>query len=304
MKEYLNLQYKMLNRQMKELGIHPLLGYPLSFILFFLASSFLFLKIEFAAYLYPFFALSFLIQLSESNRTDFLKTCFSKKQFREIRLVENGLILLPFVLFLFSKGNYLIGIILFLAGSILALLHLNRWNVSVIPTPFGKQPFEFLVGFRKSFIIIGFAYFLAFMSIYIGNFNLGVFALLLVILTSSAFYAKPEIPYFVWIFSNTPKQFLFQKAKTTIWYSTILTIPILIGLGIVFPENIYLLLIFQAFGYLFLITMLMGKYSTYPKEMNLPEAIIIGMCAMFPPLLIFPIIYFYKKSKNRLREYL
>ena len=273
-------------------------------VLFFLASSFLFLKIEIAAYLYPFFAISFLMQLSESNRNDFLKTCFSEKQYREIRLLENVLIVFPFVLFLFFKGNYWIGIVLLLSACVLALIHFARLNVSVIPTPFGKQPFEFLVGFRKSFLIIGFAYFLAFMSIYIGNFNLGIFALLVVVLTSSAFYAKPEIPYFVWIFSNTPQQFLSQKIKTVLWYSTILNIPILIGLGVVFPNNIHWVLIFQIFGYLFLVTMLLAKYSTFPKEMNLPEAIIIAMCTMFPPLLIFPIIYFYKKSKNRLSEIL
>ena len=304
MKEYLQLQYKMLNRQMKEIGIHPILGYPLSILLFFIASSFLFLKIEMAAYLYPFFALSFMVQLSDLNRNDFLKTCFPKKQYRKIRWIENTLIAIPFVLFLIYKENYWIAIVLLIISNVLALINFNRWNASVIPTPFGKQPFEFLTGFRKSFMIIGFAYFLTFMSVYIGNFNLGVFALLIVILTSSAFYAKPEIPYFVWIFSNTPKQFLFQKIKTALWYSTILTLPILVALSIVFSAYIYLLVIFQVFGYLFLVAILLGKYSAFPKEMNLPEALSLGMCTFFPPFLIFPILYFYKKSKSKLREYL
>ena len=304
MKEYFHLQYKMFNRQMKELGIHPFLGYLLGVVLFFLASSFLFVKIEFAAFLYPFFAISFVMQLSESNRNDFLKTCFSKNKYLEIRLLENGLVVLPFVLFLFYKGSYWVGIVLLLVGGVLAVLHFSRWSASVIPTPFGKQPFEFLVGFRKSFLVIGFAYFLAFMSVYIGNFNLGIFAQFIVVMTSAAFYAKPEIPYFVWIFSETPEQFLFQKIKTALWYSTILTLPILVALGIVFPKYIYLLAIFQVFGYLFLVTILLGKYSAFPKEMNLPDAIGIGMCSVFPPVLIFPIIYFYNKAKSRLREYL
>ena len=304
MKKYFQLQYKMLNRQMKELGVHPVIAYPLGVILFLLASLFLFFKIEFAAYIYPFLAISFIAPLSESNRSDFLKTCFSKKKYTEIRLLENAVVVLPFVLFLIYKGNYWIAIALLLGGLLLGVFNFVGRSISVVPTPFGKQPFEFLVGFRLTFLAIGFAYFLTFMSVYVGNFNLGVFGLLVVMLVSSAYYTKPEIPYFVWIFSSKPKQFLFQKIKTALWYSTILTIPILIVLGVVFPKNIYLLVVFQMFGYLFLLTLLLGKYSVFPKEMNLPEAIIIAMCTMFPPLLIFPIMYFYKKSESRLNEIL
>ena len=303
-KDYFYLQYKMLNRQMNELGIHPVLAYPLGVILFLLASLFLFVKVGFAAYIYPFLAISFIAHLSESNRSDFLKTCFSKKQYSEIRLLENGIVVLPFVLFLIYKGEYWIGIALLGVALLLALANFMQRSISVIPTPFGKQPFEFIVGFRLSFLAIGFAYFLTVISIYVGNFNLGVFALLIVLLVSSSFYGKPEIPYFVWIFSSQPKQFLFQKMKTALWYSTILTIPILIGLGIAFSKYIHFLVIFQVFGYLFLLTILLGKYSVFPKEMNLPEALIIAMCTMIPPLLIFPIMYFYQKAKSRLQEIL
>ena len=304
MQEYLKLQTKMLHRQMNEFGVHPILAYPLGIILFVLFSLFLFFKIEFAAYIYPFLAISFMAPLSESNRNDFLKTCFSKKQYREIRWLENSLLALPFIIFLFFKNNYWIAIILLGLSLLFASINLSRKSISVIPTPFGKQPFEFLVGFRLSFIFIGFAYFLTFMSIYVGNFNLGVFGLLITMLVSSSFYTKPEIPYFVWIFSSSPKTFLFQKIKIALWHATILTLPILIIMSIFFIENIYLLLVFQLFGYLFLVTILLGKYSVFPKDMNLPEAVIIAMCAVFPPLLIFPIMYFYQKSKSRLQEYL
>jgi len=304
MKDYFQLQYKILNRQMNELGVHPILAYPLGVILFLLGSLFLFEKTELAVYIYPFIAISFLSPLGESNRNDFLKSCFSKNKYNRIRLLENTIIVLPFVLFLFFKGNFWIAITLLSGALILSILSFSQRLMSVIPTPFGKQPFEFLVGFRLGFLVIGFAYFLTFMGVYVGNFNLGVFGLLVVIMVASSFYAKSEIPYFVWIFSSQPKQFLFQKIKTALWYVTILTIPILVSLSAFFPKYIYLLIIFQLFGYLFLVTMLLGKYSVFPKEMNLPEAVIIAMCTVFPPLLIFPIIYFYKKSKNRLQEYL
>ncbi|MBK7030860.1 MAG: hypothetical protein IPH45_17355 [Bacteroidales bacterium] len=53
--------------------------------------------------------------------------------------------------------------------------HNSRWNFT-IPTPFSKHPFEFAVGFRKTFLAWLFAYFLTIMAISVGNFNLGVFS--------------------------------------------------------------------------------------------------------------------------------
>jgi len=47
--------------------------------------------------------------------------------------------------------------------------------------------------------MIGFAYFLTIMGISVGNFNLGVFSLLVIFLTSFSFYTQPDSQFYVWI---------------------------------------------------------------------------------------------------------
>jgi len=104
----------------------------------------------------------------------------------------------------------------------LAKIHFKNQLNYTIPTPFYKKPFEFIIGFRTAIGMIGFAYFLTIMGISVGNFNLGIFSLLVVFLTSFSFYAQPDSQFYVWIFSHSSATFLLDKIKIGIGYITIL----------------------------------------------------------------------------------
>jgi len=78
MKEYFQLQFKMLNRKMIDFGIPLLIGYTLLPLTFILLSNYLFEKTEYANYLYALIALSFVSKLSEPKRNDFLKSIFNR----------------------------------------------------------------------------------------------------------------------------------------------------------------------------------------------------------------------------------
>jgi hypothetical protein len=301
MKEYFRLQFKMTNRKMADFGLNPIIGFCLLFAGFIGLSIYLFSKTEFAEYAFILIALSFVSKLSETKRNDYLKYCFRNTKYRILRLTENFIVALPFMAFLIYEQLFPSVIILSILTLLLALVNFNSTYNYTIPTPFYKKPFEFTVGFRSTFYLFIFAYFLTFMAVYVGNFNLGIFALLLVFLISISFYSKLENEYYVWASIDTPKGFLVNKIKTGLTYSTFIGLPILIVLGVFFFSQAYTLLIFLLLGYVYLFTIILAKYSGYPNEMNLPQGILIGISLLFPPILIGIIPFFYLQSIKRLK---
>jgi hypothetical protein len=301
MKEYFDLQFLMINRKIKEAGINPVLGYFLALIAFVILSEYFFYKSEFAKYLVVLSCLGLQLKLSKKNRTDFLASTFKENQKMKIRILENLIVSIPFVAILLYKNVFLEASILFVLSIFLAIFSLKtNLNIS-IPTPFSKKPFEFSVGFRKTFFIFPVAYSLTVIAINVDNFNLGIFSMMLVFLTSMSYYTVPEQDYFVWVHAETPKKFLNNKIMIATKNSILLTTPILISLLIFYPFEIDLILLFLLIGILFLWTIILTKYSTFPEEMNLPEGIIIAFALFFPPLLLLIIPYFYNKSINNLR---
>lgn len=304
MKDYFILQFKMTNRTLKDFGLNPIIGYSLLLVSFIGLTIFLFSKTEYAQYILILIALSFASKLSETRRNDFLKFCFSNKVYWKLRLLENILVVLPFITFLIYKQLFTSTIILLLLNLFMALVNFNSTFNYTIPTPFYKKPFEFTIGFRSTFYVIIFAYFLTFMAVSVGNFNLGVFAILLIFIISISFYSKLENEYFIWSFIDTPHWFLVKKIKTALVYSTILILPILVVLGIFFLSKVYTLLIILILGYVYLVTIILAKYSAYPNEINLPQAVLIGISLLFPPILIGIIPFFYLQSLKRLNDIL
>jgi hypothetical protein len=294
----------MFGRQLSDFGINPIIGYLLLPILFLGLSLYLFVKTEFAEYIYAFLSASLLISLSEANRNDFLKTCFSNKHYRKIRLLENTILALPFFAFLVYKGCFHTAAALLILEIILAFIVFGNKINYTVPTPFYKQPFEFIVGFRKTFWVVLLAYFTTYMAIVVDNFNLGLFSMMVVVFVCMYFYAYLEKAYFVWIFQTSPRRFLFDKIKTALLYSTALGLPIVAGLCLFYPDKINIIIGLQCLGYMYLSTAVLAKYSAFPSEINLPQAFFMAFGIVFPPLLLAIAPFFYFQSIKRLNEIL
>ncbi|WP_437395387.1 ABC transporter permease [Flagellimonas lutimaris] len=301
MRDYFELQLVMTNRKIKEAGVNPALGYFLGLIAFVLLSEYIFHKTEFAKYLVILACLGFQLRLSEKSRTDFLLATFGDKSKMKIRVLENLIISFPFALILVYKSSFLEAIILLLCSITIALFSFHSNLNFTIPTPFSKNPFEFTTGFRKTFLIFPLTYALSVIAINVGNFNLGIFSMSLMFLITLSYYSKPEEEFYVWVHANTPKSFLMKKMMIATKNSTLLTIPISLGLLIFYPAEYNLILLFLFIGILFLWTMVLAKYSAFPSEINLPEGIIIAFALSFPPLILLIIPYFYTKSIKNLR---
>lgn len=294
----------MTNRKLKEAGIDPLIGFLLGLAAIILLSEYLFQKTEFAKYFIILICLSLQFKTAEKNRTDFLLSTFGDNTKKKIRILENLILCIPFVSILLYKNLLFEATILLLCSMILALFSFHPNFDLTLPTPFSKRPFEFSTGFRKTFFLLLFAYFLTGIAIQVDNINLGIFAFSLVFLITLSYYTKPEQEYYVWIHSDTPKTFLKNKIVSASKNVALLTAPILICLFIFYPTEFELILLFFLIGLLFLWTIILAKYSTYPKEMNLPEGIVIAISLYFPPLLLAIIPFFYTKSIRRLKNIL
>ncbi len=304
MSYYFRLQYRMLNRHISEFGLNPYFGYVLAVIGFIGFSEYLFFKTSYAEYIYAILGISIVINSSESKRNAFLKSQFSTGDYHKIRLLENTILTFPFVIFLLYKSAFLVAVGALLATMILVFINFNRSFRGMMPTPFSRRPFEFSVGFRKTFALILFAYFLTGMAMVADNFNLGIFSIILVVFTTIFYYISPENKFFVWIYNTQPKAFLFQKIKTALWYCLILCLPIMLTLSFFFPNKIIFVIAALLLGYCYLITIILAKYAVFPGEINLPQGILIAIGIWLPPFLIGIIPFFYKKSLENLKPLL
>ncbi len=301
---YLSLQHKMLNRHIKAFGLPIAVGYILGIGAFIFIAYLLFIRVKYAAYLLISIALMLLSKTSKVNRNDFLKTCFPPSKYKKIRLLENLILSLPFILFLLYQSKIIEAIILLFGTLGFALININPQVNFTLPTPFSKKPFEFSVGFRKTIVFILFAYFLVFMAIKVDNFNLGAFSFVIIFGLSLIYHIEPEKEFFVWIFAASPKQFLLKKLLTAFKFSMLLSLPIIGLLITFFIDKWWIICIIPLVGYIYLATFILLKYVAFPKEINIPQVILFVISIAFPPFLLILIPYFYTKAIKNLQSIL
>ncbi len=304
MRNYFLLQYKMINRHIKAFGMAPVLAYVLVVALFVGMSILLFERTQWAGYIYAFLAVSLVYSLSAQKRNDFLKTIFPLGRYRLLRWLENSIIILPFLLFLLYKQAFVVALVVVLFSSALSVFNTRMTFHFSIPTPFGSRPFEFAIGFRKTFYLFPLAYYLGCQSIQVHNLNLGVFAILLMGFVVLFYYAEPENEYYVWSFSKSVNGFLIYKIITAYLFFSALVLPIILGLVFFFTSQLLLVVLAVLLCYLYLLTMILARYAAYPNTMSVLESTFIVIGFLLPPTLLGIIPFFYFKSLQHLKPIL
>jgi len=299
--QYFRLQFTMLKRHLTGFGLNPWVSIFVIVAAFYGFSFYGFTKTAYAGYAYVLLALSLAFKQSEARRNDFLKLTFSKVYYLMIRLLENFLVVLPFLLFLCFKKEPGLALLLVTLSSAMIFVNTRRSFAFTLSTPFYRKPFEFIVGFRTWAGVFLLAYFLTAMSVIYQNFNLGIFSLMGIFGLCLTFYTEPENEYYVWIHQLKAGAFLLDKIKTAMVFSTLLSLPITLGLLFFFPAHMVSIAIFQLLGYCYLATMILAKYASYPGKINLPQAILFATALVAPPLFLALIPFFYTQSVKRLK---
>lgn len=291
-------------RKLKDVGIAPWPAVLLLILAFSAGSIYLFQRVSFAPYVYTLLSLSITVKLSSSNRNEFLQLIFRRSDYILVRLLENIICALPFLIFLLIKQNGLMCFMLTLASALLALNQFESKIRLSLPTPFSHKPFEFSTGFRYTFFFFPLAWILTALACRTHNHALGVFSVLFVQGIVCSYYGKPEHEYFVWSYALKPMQFLFRKVVIALQFTSCLLLPQVLALAFYFPRELGTLLIVLVIGYGFLLCIILAKYAAYPGDINLVSGLLIACCLYFPPLLILLIPYFFRKAKLSLKSYL
>ena len=304
MKEYFLLQVKRTDRIFREIGINPWIGLLLSILIFALLCELLFYKTSLAKYLLMLTALSALFGLAEKQRTEFLQAVFGDAQYHGIRMVENLIFALPFIVVLIMKTCFVEAVVLSVSAIALVFFTQRYGFNFTLPTPFSHRPFEYSIGFRKTFLFFPIAYALTVIALVVDNMNLGIFSKMLVFLVALTYSSTPEHEYYVWIHSRTPKSFLKFKCLYAMKNASLLAAPILLALSCFYPTQIFIFVALFLIGNLYVLTIVIMKYSAYPHEMNLPEGIVLTCSIFFPPILLLILPFYISKANRKLSPYL
>lgn len=298
------MQFNLLKRRFNDAGFEPRVALVLFAIGFVYLSNYLFSKTDAAPYFYVLLATLLLLSLSEFRRNDFLKTHFSQNELIRIRQLENGIVALPFVLFLLATCHFW-SAFLVIGIAFLMTFFVNRPRFHVtLPTPFSRKPFEFTVGFRATWMLVLAALVLEVIAIAVSNAQLGIAAMMSVIVLTLNFYKTPEDAYYVWNFNRTPYQFLIYKITYAWRHVSVLVLPFVVLNGIFFWEQIGYTLLFLGMGFLVQLLIVLAKYVDYPNEIGLITTLLIIVSIFFPLLLLFTIPFFFVQGIQRLNPYL
>jgi hypothetical protein len=297
---YFTLQAKMIWRRIGGWGLNPYLAVLLMVAGYVFLSEMLFSKTEYAPHVLLLSMVAMQMRLLNKNRNEFLALTFPANQFRIIRWVENMLIALPFIISMLIHAEYVEVLMAVAVSSILIFTTTKTRTSVVIPTPFAKRPFEFIIGFRNSYVLIVLAYLLLIGSYSFQNSNWGIVSFVFLTLLILNFFSKPEDEMFVWNYSKKPSQFLLYKIIQSLRQASLLMIPMIVALLLVYPQDYIKIISFLGLAFVYIITIILAKYSAYPNEMNVPQGVLIAMSLYFPPMLIVVIPYFYIQSTKNL----
>lgn len=296
--------YKRFCRISSDKGLNPIVTLLLYSLLFFVGIKIIYTYIMFPDYVISLCGVSIVFYFSTAKRNDFLRQFFSDGKLKQFRLLENLLIILPFLIVLAISRSFILLCLCFMSSVFISSLKTTISNTISLPTPFYKFPFEFARGIRRFGFFILLLYFLNYFAIEVGNINLSVFFMLACYLAVGLIYTVIEPIYYVWIYNYTAKEFLIYKSKIIFRYSAILGIPFIVVSFIWFPEKPLLYVWILILGFLYIIGFMLAKYSSYPFELSVNSSIILAVSILFPPLLIITLPVFYLKAVKNLSEYL
>lgn len=296
MQEHFQLQYKLFNRHLREFGINPWLAYGLMVLLFIGISELFFQRMTLPEYIYPLISLSFFSILQNAERSEFFKRIYLPQKYQKIRIIEYILLALPFAIFMLYKAAFLSCIGFLAVVLVMSFLPNIKMSGRSLPTPFGRFPFEFTIGFRKSFPAFILAAILLGIALKVDNFNLGMFSIALVFAIFLSYFSLAEPLTYIRVFACSKSDFLQRKMKTAAFYSIAFALPFAVVLGIFYPAKILFIAALLLLGMLYVWAALLGKYAAYPSALNILQGFALGFSLMFPPLLLLVIPWFYKLS--------
>jgi len=297
---YFKIQFRRCNRKITETGIPVLIAYPIFIALLFLVFHLLSLYPFWTSCIISLSTIQILFSLSDYDRNIFLKSIYREKDYYSIRIVENLLICSVSIILLIISENYWHTALIILACILFLFTTTVRFWKTSLPTPFTKKPFEFILGFRKTWLLILVIYLLGAIGLLHGNENLGLFCVFCISICCSFYYQDPENIYFYWNNNRKPVSFLIYKIKRGILQLSILLLPLILLFLILFPSSYLKIILVWGLVMLLIPTTICVKYAVYPRKISITEGLMLGLCLSFYPLVLALIPYYISKAIKNL----
>ncbi|MGX1640711.1 hypothetical protein [Sphingobacterium sp. NPDC055431] len=302
MKTYFNLQWKIICRSMKDFGLPWLLIFP-AIALVYIAFFYLLRQYPYwAAYLIFLLNFQALFSLAEYQRNDFLKMTFNNLDYYLIRILENLILSFGTVILLIIFGKLNLALVLLAIAVLFVFVSTNSLWSGTFPTPFRKYPFEFIIGFRRTWPLLIILYVLAYIGLAFGNQNLALFCMFCICICGTLYYQVIEPGIILWNQNRKPVAFLLHKFTRGIIQLSLLLLPIAIPLCVIFPEDITKALIVWGLGLFLIPFAICLKYAVFPRKVSVSESIVLGLCLAFYPLVLVIIPYYYYKAIQNLKS--
>jgi len=301
---YFSLMADIVLRHIRSWGLRPWVFFIIVGPAFVVFSALLFDRTDYAPSLYAGLALYVVFHLNGASRLVFLRNHFGLQKSRIVRLIENALCVLPFLVFLLYMRDYYIAAGLMTLICALVFFPSQRIIPWVVPTPFGRRPYEFLTGFRKTFPLLLLLAVLMYQAVAAGNFNFAAGITGFVFLIMISYYSEVEEAYFVWIHAYTPGRFLQYKIKYALLHGVILASPFVLTCLLIDPGQWYVIALVVIYGLVYLVAVVLARYAAFPHQIDLIQGILLGIAFVLPPVLLYVIFLFYRRSIRSLNQIL
>ncbi|RYD57876.1 MAG: hypothetical protein EOP56_06270 [Sphingobacteriales bacterium] len=306
---YLSLRLKQFLRFYRFSDIHPLIGIPVTLILFAFGSALLFEKVPMPEWLYLIATLGAVMELQGEKTNAYLRQMLSQVNFFKAKLGENLLILLPFIGIMVWKHAWIqiaLTIALVVPYSWFSV-KMPKPKLKAMRTPFAPYAFEHNMVFRSvSMMYVGYVLLLI-TGVVVQNFYVFLAPFFLLLFFTIVTYGLPEEPYYIWVYRTGANKFLLRKLKTLV-INYLITFSLFALLGAVFyTSQLPMIALSFAVGLLCMIGCLFIKYHFYPSAIVIQIsqmlffALTVSCLAsplMLPAVVLFLIFSYFRARRN------
>ncbi|MBC6401975.1 MAG: hypothetical protein GDA42_13120 [Ekhidna sp.] len=300
---YFRLQWLIIVRTIKSIGLHWVISGP-ALIIVFLGLSVLLNSREYGSFLYMLLAIFLLYQTTNQRRLQFLRKQFDKLRFIIVRLLENIAVVSPFLIFYLFNQDFLEFSILSLTTLMLVFFKKKSFGLFTLPHPFAKYDYEWISAFRKYFLLPFPFLFIYIMGVIVQNYMLSLIcACLLMLILVLPFQEAMEKPVLIWQYNLSTASFLKFKIRRIMLYSIgffILFIPIIAKN----PDKWIFISFVYVWCFLTVVAGFLTKYSRYPSvtsQINQSIVIAVSLAVFIQPYLAFIALFIiYMQSINSL----
>lgn len=306
---YIQLRLKQFVRFYSFNGMHPLLGIPLTALVHVVLSALLYDKAPYADWIYAAVAMGTVTELQNDKTNNVLRQMLTKQLFFKVKLLENVMILLPFIIIMAYYQSWLplLSVLLLIIPYSYSSKKLPKPQIRSLATPYKGYAYEGNFAFRAMFV----AYIIYVGLLVVGSLVQNPYVLFIpffiLLYCLQAAYGELESPIYIWTYRMSAGKFLRQKLYTLLRNYIITFLPFLLLGVVIYNEEWQMFLFSFCIGLLSIIGSLFIKYHFYPSRIivQISQVVFFGITIAgigVPQMLLLSILFIvyaaYKARRN------